>query len=127
MTFALAGWLACTALGLILIDLDVGPRLVSLTMGHGVTVTDASAVAVLVAGWLAPVVTARRRLFTYQIPASARRLSAVAALISGAALVTAAVLLPDFAGRKFVVAGSALLLECAAATTILARPRAGDR
>jgi hypothetical protein len=127
MTLALVSWLACTVLGLILIDLDVGPRLVSLTMGHGVTLTDAMAAALLLAGWLAPVVTARRRPLTNRIPMPGRLLSTVASLASGASLVTAALLMPDFAGRKFVVAGFVLLVECAAAATVLAQPRNGAK
>lgn len=122
MTLALLGWLACTAAGLILVDLDVGPQLVSLTMGHGLTVTDAAAVAVLVVGWLVPVVTARRRRIAFGVSTPGRRVSGAAALAAGAALLTAALLTPDFAGRKFVVATLALLVECAAAAAVVARP-----
>ena len=127
LTWALLGWFACTTAGLILVDLDVGPRLASLTMDHGLTAADAVAVALLVAGWLVPVVTARRRRVACRIPTPQRRVSAAAALAAGAGLITAALLTPDFAGRKFVVAGLALLVECAAAAAVLARPRTSDR
>jgi hypothetical protein len=127
MILALLGWLACTILGLVLIDLDVGPRLVSLTMGHGITLTDAMAAAVLMAGWLAVVVTARRRHVRRRIRTPGPALCAAASLAAVAGLVTTAVLMPDYAGRKVVVAGFALLVECAAAATVLAWPRFGDR
>jgi hypothetical protein len=120
---ALLSWLTCTILGLILVDLDAGPRLVSLTMGHGVTLTDAVAAAVLLAGWLAFVLTARRRRVTRRIPTPGPLLCATASLASGVGLVTTALLLPDYAGRKLVVAAFALLVECATAATVLAWPR----
>src|SRR5688500_4553661 len=120
MVLALLGWLACTVLALILVDLDIGPGLVSLTMDHGLTVADAVAVALLVAGWLVPVVVARRRGAAYRIAAPGRLVSAVLALIAGAGLLTAALLVPDFTGRRFVVGAFALLVECAAAATALA-------
>jgi hypothetical protein len=127
MILALLSWLVCTIVGLVLIDLDVGPRLVSLTMGHGITVTDAMAAGLLVAGWLAVVVTARRRPVRRWIRTPRPALCAAASLAAVAGLVTTAVLMPDYAGRKVVVAGFALLVECAVAATVLAWPRFSDR
>jgi len=119
-------WLACTVFGLMLIDLDAGPSLVSLTMDHGVTAADVVGAAMLLAGWLAVLETARRWRATRVTSARGRLLSAVALLATGAGLLVAALLMPDYAGRKFVVAGIALLMECAAAATVLAWQRVRD-
>jgi hypothetical protein len=115
---ALGTWLACTLLGAFLIDLDSGPSLVSLTRGHGVSLVDATGAALLLAGWAAAVMIARRGVW---FPAPGRVPSAAALLASCAGLLTAALLVPDFAGRKFVVAGFVLLVEGAAGATLLAK------
>jgi hypothetical protein len=115
---ALGVWLACTLLGAFLIDLDSGPSLVSLTMSHGLSLVDAIGAALLLAGWSAVVLTARRQAWPpFPVPG---RLSSAALLASCAGLLTAALLVPDFAGRKFVVAGFVLLVEGVAAATLLA-------
>ena len=115
---ALVAWLLCTALGVLLIDLDSGPSLVSLTKGHGVSLVDAIGAALLLAGWSAALMIARRAWD--RLPAPGRLPSAVALLASCAGLLTAALLVPDFSGRKFVVAGFVLLVEGAAAAALLA-------
>lgn len=104
-----------------LIDLDYGPSLVSLTMDHGVSLIDAMGAVLVLTGWSMAVVMARRRGWPL-FPTLGRRPSAAALLASCAGLFTAALLVPDFAGRKFVVAGFALLVEVAAAATVLAKP-----
>ena len=119
ITIALGAWLACTLVGVFLIDLDSGPSLVSLTMGHGMSLVDAIGAALLLAGWSAALMTARR-CASPRFPASRRVPSAAALLASCAGLLTAALFVPDFAGRKFVVAGFVLLVEAAAAATVLA-------
>jgi small-conductance mechanosensitive channel len=119
-------WLACTVGGLILIDIDMGPSVVSLTMDHGVTATDVVGAAMLLAGWWAVVVAARRWCATRRPSPRGRLLSAVALLATGVGLLVAALLTPDYAGRKFVVAGIALLTECAAAATVLAWSRVSE-
>jgi hypothetical protein len=119
-------WLACTVLGLILIDSDMGPSVVSLTMHHGVTAADVMGAAMLLVGWWAVVVTARRWRTARLTSPRGRILSAVALLATGVGLLVAALLVPDYAGRKFVVAGIALLTECAAAATVLAWSRVID-
>ena len=120
MYLALGLWVACTVLGVYLIDLDSGPSLVSLPNDHGVSLIDAAATALLLAGWSAAVVTTRRSEWP-PFPSPGRLASAAALVASCAGLVTAALLVPDFAGRKFVVAGLVLLVEGAAAATVLAR------
>ena len=117
---ALGLWVVCTALGVWLIDLDSGPSLVSLPSEHGVSLIDAAGTALLVAGWSAAVVTARSGAWP-PFPAPGRLASAAVLIASCTGLVTAALLVPDFAGRKFVVAGLVLLVEGAAAATVLAR------
>ena len=118
---ALAVWLTCTLIGVLLIDLDSGPSLVSLPMGHGVSLIDATGAALLLAGWATAVIVARRA--AVPLFPRPRRLTSVAALLASCAgLLTAALLVPDFSGRKFVVAGFVLLVEGAAAASVLAKP-----
>jgi len=119
-------WLACTVFGLILIDLDIGPTVVSLTVDHGVTAADLVGAGVLLAGWWVVVVTARRWRAARLTSPRGRILSAVALLATGVGLLITALLMPDYAGRKFVVGGIALLTECAAAATVLAWSRVSD-
>lgn len=126
MGLALAAWLACTVAGVLLIDLDAGPKLVSLTMGHGVSLLDAMGAALLVAGWSTAVLVARRDAVPL-LPRLRLLPSVVALLAACAGLLTAALLVPDFSGRKFVVAGFVLLVEGAAAATLLARSGAAPR
>ena len=120
IAMALGAWLACTLLGVFLIDLDSGPSLVSLTMGHGVSLIDAIGAALLLAGWSVAVMAARHPA-SPRFPTPGRLPSAVALLASCVGLLTAGLLVPDFAGRKFVVAGFVLLVEGAAAATLLAK------
>jgi small-conductance mechanosensitive channel len=119
-------WLACTVFGLILIDLDMGPGVVVLTMDHGVTGMDVVGAAMLLAGWLAVVVTARRWRARRLMSTRGRLLSTLVLSATGVTLLVAALLMPDYAGRKFVVAGIALVMECAAAATVLAWRRVSD-
>jgi len=120
MALALGTWLACTVLGVFLIDLDYGPSLVSLPMHHGVSLMDAMGGAFLVAGWSTAVATARRRASLFNAPG---RLPSIAALVASCAgLLIAALLVPDFAGRKFVVGAFVVLVEAAAAAVAVAKP-----
>jgi hypothetical protein len=123
VALALGAWLACTLLGLFLVDLDYGPSLVSLPRRHGVTLVDATGAALLLAGWSTAVMLARRRAWP-MFRTLGRFPSTAALLASCAGLLTVALLVPDFAGRKFVVAGFVLLVEAAAAASALA-PRGG--
>ena len=121
VALALGLWVVCTVLGVWLIDLDSGPSLVSLPNDHGVSLIDAAGTALLLAGWSAAVLTPRRSA-SLPLPTPGRVASGAALVASCAGLVTAALLVPDFAGRKFVVAGLVLVVEGAAAATVLARP-----
>ena len=114
-------WLTCTVVGVLLIDLDSGRSVVSLTMDHGVSLVDAAGAALLLAGWSTAVIVARRSAVS-PFPRLRRLPSATALLASCAGLLTAALLVPDFSGRKFVVAGFVLLVEGAAAASLLAKP-----
>jgi hypothetical protein len=118
---ALAVWLGCTLLGVLLIDRDSGPSLLSLPNRHGVSLLDAVGAALLLAGWAAAVRKARRE--GWPRFRAAGRLSAAVLPAVVAGLLTAA-LVPDFGGRKFVVAGFLLLLEAAAAARVLRAPAA---
>ena len=123
---ALLSWLALTVAGLELIDLDSGPELVSLPMDHGLTVFDALGLAALLLGSVTPVVIARRRVPAHRLPVVPPLLSAAAVAGSLACLVTAALLVPDFSGRRFVVAGLVLISQCAGAVAFLTRRRWHD-
>src|SRR5829696_8965156 len=124
VALALGAWLACTLVGAFLIDLDKGPSLVSLPMQHGVSLIDAMGAALLLAGWAMAVVIVRRRAWRL-FPRPGRRASRAVLLASFAGLLTAALLVPDFDGRKFVVAGFVLLVEGAAAAAVLTRSDRG--
>jgi hypothetical protein len=119
MALALAVWLACTAGGFVLIDLDVGRKLVTLTMGHGLTVVDAAGAALLVAGWLAAAGAARQRFGTNRARPSQRVAIAVVVVGLGVSVLAASTLVEDFAGRKFVIAALVLVAEVAAAAIAL--------
>jgi hypothetical protein len=119
MALALAVWLACTAGGFLLIDLDVGRKLVTLTMGHGLTVVDAAGAALLVAGWLAAAGTARQRFGTRRTRPSQGVVIALVVGVLGACVLAASTFVEDFAGRKFVVAALVLVGEVAAAAVAL--------
>ena len=88
-------------------------------MDHGVSVVDAIGGALLLAGWATAVALARRRPWPLLPPLE--RLATRALLASCAGLLIALLLVPDFDGRKLVVAGLILLVEAAAAATVLAR------
>ena len=119
VALALGPWVVCTALGAWLIDLDSGPSLVSLPSDHGVSLIDAAGAVLLLAGWSAAVLIARHGASPLHTPG--RAVSAAALIASCAGLMTAALLVPDFAGRKLVVAGLVLFVEGVAAATVLAR------
>jgi hypothetical protein len=74
---------------------------VSLTLNHGVSLVDAIGAGLVLAGWSTVVVIARRRGWL-AFPTPGRPASV--------------------AGRKLVVAGFVLLVEVAAAATVLAKP-----
>jgi hypothetical protein len=117
---ALSAWLICTLVGGLLIDLDSGRSVVSLTMGHGVSLIDAAGAALLLAGWSMAVIVARRSAVPLLL--RPRPLPTAAALFASCAgLLIAALLVPDFSGRKFVVAGFILLVEGAAAASVLTK------
>jgi hypothetical protein len=116
----LASWLACTALGLLLIDVDSGPTLVSLTSGHGLTAIDAAGVTAIIAGSAAPLLICRRELASRQVPAQ-RRLASGVAVVAGVGVLAVSLLVPDFAGRKFVLATLVVMLQATAGFTAIAR------
>lgn len=120
MALAIVCWLSCTAFGLALLDLDAGPRLVSLPQEHGLSVVDAVGLAVLAAGWMAPVLVGRRRP-EYRLPATSRRWSTLTILGAGTALAVVALVMPDFTGRRYAMGALLLTVESAAAAAVLAR------
>lgn len=122
MTLAVVGWLGCTVLGLALVDLDAGPRIVSLSQGHGVSVIDAAGIAVLVAGWTALVLVMRRQ-GGYWLPTAQRSWSASIAAGAGAALLVVSLAVPDFTGRSYAMGVLLVVLEGAAAAALLAHRR----
>jgi len=120
VVLGLASWLACTALGLLLIDVDSGPTLVSLTSGHGLTAIDAAGVTAIIAGSAAPLLICRRELASRQVPAQ-RRLASGVAVVAGVGVLAVSLLVPDFAGRKFVLATLLVMLQATAGFTAIAR------
>ena len=115
--FSLALWFFCTAAGLLLIDLDAGPKVVALAMHHGLGVLDAAGVGLILAGWLGPVMTARRPFVMTARP------SAVAGAVVGAvgvAVLVGSIFVPDFAGRDVALAGTVLVVQVAVAVAVVA-------
>jgi len=115
----LASWLAFTALGLLLINLDSGPKIVSLVSGHGLKALDVVGGAALSVGWIALVVSGRRQFALSRAPRPV--MGNIAVLGSGFGLLATSLLAPDFSGRGFVVAGFLLVFQTAAALTVFAR------
>jgi hypothetical protein len=125
VTLALALWLAATVAALLLVDLDLGPTLVSLPHAVGVTAADLVAVGVLLAAWVVPALAVRARLAPRSVAHPAPLLAVlVVGLVAGALLALA--VFEDVPGRKYAI-GTGFLLVQVAAFAAVALPGTGAR
>lgn len=126
MRRALFTWAACSVVGVALLALpDQGPRLVTFSEAHGLTVLDTAGVAMLLVGWIAMLrqASAGRRA---AVAAAATPRSDRAAFVAGLGLgLVIASVFADFAGWWAV--GAALLVAVQVVTFTAIASRAGDR
>ncbi len=120
MILALSAWLACSVAGFLLVDLDAGPTLVSISSDVGLSVVDAVAAVMLLTAWVTPAVRARRE---GSWPRGRGRGLGPTALIVGllAASLLAGAVFADFVGRKFAIAAAVLLVQVTAFIVVARR------